>query len=386
MNTSGILEIRRGDDVRQVPLTQQATTIGRSSDNQVVLDDELVSRHHAVVEWTEGTLYISDLGSSNGTLVNGAKIGPGLPLVLTDGDVISTGGFTLTVRLTAPAAEKVPPPAAREKAAVPAPARVAAPSTKIKLPRGKPLISLIAGVIVLIAIIAAAFLLVPESNDEIVIEAIDSLMQMNTTALDELDAEIDKIVQEQCATEEMLLKLEQVVKPALEWAEYQKELAKEKTRGSSWIVSVDSEELDKFKNDQYQVTKLEMLADKIGTEDEEFSTTIEVTDLTATVKEKRDWESIDSELKRRKTTIEQRWQTKVEKGQLSITTFTNVIESWENWEVQKLNKTTYSISGNGLGWAEELTAGKWTYYRDRREIIPADKPATALKKILTATS
>jgi len=48
-----------------------ALTIGRAPDNDVVLDDDRVSQHHARVEMRGEQAYIVDLGSSNGTFVDG---------------------------------------------------------------------------------------------------------------------------------------------------------------------------------------------------------------------------------------------------------------------------------------------------------------------------
>ena len=68
-----ILEIRRGADVREYPLTKQMTTIGRLGKNDVVLNDSQVSREHARIERRNGILYITDLNSTNGTILNGAR-------------------------------------------------------------------------------------------------------------------------------------------------------------------------------------------------------------------------------------------------------------------------------------------------------------------------
>src|SRR3990172_12946533 len=82
--TSGILEIRQGDQVREYVLGGQATAIGRAEDNQLVLSDPLVSRHHARLEWAGDGYCISDLGSANGTRVDGAEIDPKVPRPIKD--------------------------------------------------------------------------------------------------------------------------------------------------------------------------------------------------------------------------------------------------------------------------------------------------------------
>jgi DNA-binding response OmpR family regulator len=77
------------------PLAQAVTEIGRWDDNDVVIDDRWVSRYHAQVR-REGDQYVvQDLGSKNGTFVNGRRIAA--PSILSDGDEIQV---TPLVKLT----------------------------------------------------------------------------------------------------------------------------------------------------------------------------------------------------------------------------------------------------------------------------------------------
>ena len=70
-------------------LVGAATTIGRSADSDLVLEDEGVSRHHARVTRTaEGTFYAEDLGSTNGTFLGAERIGTAL---LRGGDLLQLG-------------------------------------------------------------------------------------------------------------------------------------------------------------------------------------------------------------------------------------------------------------------------------------------------------
>lgn len=53
---------------------EQEVTVGRETDNLVVIDDSKVSRHHAVIEFIEEAWWLRDLGSANGTFSKGAKV------------------------------------------------------------------------------------------------------------------------------------------------------------------------------------------------------------------------------------------------------------------------------------------------------------------------
>ncbi|MGN0373752.1 MAG: FHA domain-containing protein [Enterocloster sp.] len=69
---------------------------GRSSICDVFFDDPQMSRQHYALEWSNGSLYVTDLHSTNGTRVNGEKIQE--RTLLHPGDRITAGMITLTVR------------------------------------------------------------------------------------------------------------------------------------------------------------------------------------------------------------------------------------------------------------------------------------------------
>ncbi len=62
--------IRDGKVTRTVGLDKLCVSIGRASDNDISLDDNGVSRHHAQIITVNGETVIEDLGSRNGTFVN----------------------------------------------------------------------------------------------------------------------------------------------------------------------------------------------------------------------------------------------------------------------------------------------------------------------------
>jgi FHA domain/zinc-ribbon domain len=70
------------------------TTIGRSPDNDIFLDDVTVSRKHAVLVQSGGELKIEDLGSLNGTFVNRRRIDSATRLE--SGDEVQIGKYRLS--------------------------------------------------------------------------------------------------------------------------------------------------------------------------------------------------------------------------------------------------------------------------------------------------
>jgi len=73
---------------KQVNITGRLTSIGRSETNAVVLDNDRVSRTHAVIDWNGDRFTITDLASSNGTYVNAARV---QVKALAHGDTIHIG-------------------------------------------------------------------------------------------------------------------------------------------------------------------------------------------------------------------------------------------------------------------------------------------------------
>ena len=91
----GMPELRwsEGDVPRRLRLVTSPTGIGRTSDNQLVLKDFSVSRHHARVEQRGDTWWIVDLGSTNGVKINDRYA---TDAMLTEGDLVQVGNFTLS--------------------------------------------------------------------------------------------------------------------------------------------------------------------------------------------------------------------------------------------------------------------------------------------------
>ncbi len=70
------------------------TTIGRGKKNKLVIPEETVSLVHAKIVAFNKTAYIQDLGSTNGTIVNGKKVHQH---ILHKGDTIAIGTYAFTI-------------------------------------------------------------------------------------------------------------------------------------------------------------------------------------------------------------------------------------------------------------------------------------------------
>lgn len=99
----GRLLVKSGKRVGQVFELQDVVRIGRTEENDIVLEDAQVSRHHATISQKTAGYDLQDLNSSNGTFLNGNRIVE--PQTLKEGDQIQIGSTTLVFRWTSIVAE-----------------------------------------------------------------------------------------------------------------------------------------------------------------------------------------------------------------------------------------------------------------------------------------
>jgi DNA-binding winged helix-turn-helix (wHTH) protein len=90
-------------DGRAIPLAPGENVLGRDPNCAVCVDDTTVSRHHARITLSGAEAVLEDLGSKNGTTVNGRP--PGASCVIRHGDAVLLGSVLFTVRVAAPAEE-----------------------------------------------------------------------------------------------------------------------------------------------------------------------------------------------------------------------------------------------------------------------------------------
>ena len=86
----------QGHELRRVPLESAPLSIGRGKDRDLVIDSKAASRQHAQIEAQGDTAILVDLGSANGTLLNGRRLDK--PVALGESDEIRIAGFSLRLQ------------------------------------------------------------------------------------------------------------------------------------------------------------------------------------------------------------------------------------------------------------------------------------------------
>src|SRR3954447_16447724 len=113
--------VQRGEDIgRRFDIDTTQLTIGRGSDNDLVLNDPMVSRYHAVVKRQGNRFSMIDLGSSNPVVINDQALEPGMAQQLTHRNVVFIGKTVFSFQNRAAGAGPAP---ARPVAQTPVPAR-----------------------------------------------------------------------------------------------------------------------------------------------------------------------------------------------------------------------------------------------------------------------
>lgn len=84
---------------KEFPLRAGANGFGRKAENDIQISDPYVSGRHGTIEITEQGVFLTDIGSTNGTMLNDAKLVPNMRTALTPDDVIRLGAMEFRVRM-----------------------------------------------------------------------------------------------------------------------------------------------------------------------------------------------------------------------------------------------------------------------------------------------
>ena len=114
-------------ELKTFNLDKKKLVIGRNHDCGVVIDNVIVSREHAIIEFVNDAYLLSDLGSSNGTFLNGRKISE--PITLSSDDTIQIGKFNILFTETALEGSFQSRPSSMDETMIVAPGQVGVQST-----------------------------------------------------------------------------------------------------------------------------------------------------------------------------------------------------------------------------------------------------------------
>ncbi|MBW2268156.1 MAG: FHA domain-containing protein [Deltaproteobacteria bacterium] len=93
---ASVLVLRGFYEGLEVPVDRDWMVIGRGRTADVVIAEPTISRAHAAIGWDESGFFMQDLGSTNGTRVNGVREAR---LGLADGDELQLGKLRLRIAL-----------------------------------------------------------------------------------------------------------------------------------------------------------------------------------------------------------------------------------------------------------------------------------------------
>jgi hypothetical protein len=207
-------------------------------------------------------------------------------------------------------------------------------------------------------------------------EVAQSLIQMNKAGVENIDSEITETDRQLYDTQVQLMKVEQLLTLALKWADYQKEVS----RPGKWDIKVSQDGLNQLQNDRYQITTLEVIITRDSITVTDSSYTIKILD--SLTMQTEDGNTLHDRLATTQNLLEQNRKAMVDARDLSVSTMNNVLKYVNDWKIKKASGTTYSVSGPGLGWSEQLTSGVWEYTRDKGILVPGDQPSNNLNNII----
>ncbi len=85
-------------DGKEFPLKLGLNTFGRKTDNDVAIVDPYISGKHGTIEILEDGIYVTDIGSTNGTSLNESRLSPNMRTLMSESDVIQIGAISLHIK------------------------------------------------------------------------------------------------------------------------------------------------------------------------------------------------------------------------------------------------------------------------------------------------
>lgn len=87
--------LHQGGSIKRIPINKDTMIIGRKSDCDIVIDEPYISGRHAKIEWRSNHFFLTDIASTNGTLLNGKPISS--ETWISETDSVQLGEVTLRI-------------------------------------------------------------------------------------------------------------------------------------------------------------------------------------------------------------------------------------------------------------------------------------------------
>jgi len=91
-----LMDLTNEKDIKEYVISENTTTVGRIVSNDIYLSNEMVSGHHAKILKVQNNYFLEDVGSTNGTFVNGKRL---RKCVLKDGDKVTFGLYKMVFQV-----------------------------------------------------------------------------------------------------------------------------------------------------------------------------------------------------------------------------------------------------------------------------------------------
>lgn len=86
-----VIHLSEDTGVPPIPVYENKVTIGRGTQHVLAIPDNSISRNHLEVNFNKGVIFITDLGTSNGTKINEEPLPANVPVPYKEGQVLRLG-------------------------------------------------------------------------------------------------------------------------------------------------------------------------------------------------------------------------------------------------------------------------------------------------------
>lgn len=93
-----IIRLPEDTGVPPIPVYEKKVIIGRGNNHVVAIPDSSISRNHVEITFKDGVIFVADLGTSNGTRLDGEQIPSNMPVPYTEGQLLTLGQSPVGIR------------------------------------------------------------------------------------------------------------------------------------------------------------------------------------------------------------------------------------------------------------------------------------------------